>query len=69
LSVREHLVAFAGNRCGRSDPWTIERVFGLFPHLEERAENQVSDPEEPQARSTSTALKAMQRGNVRMAAS
>jgi branched-chain amino acid transport system ATP-binding protein len=40
LSVREHLVAFAGNRCGRSDPWTIERVFGLFPHLEERAENQ-----------------------------
>src|SRR5688572_33301948 len=29
LSVREHLVAFAGNRSGRSDPWTIERVFEL----------------------------------------
>jgi branched-chain amino acid transport system ATP-binding protein len=40
LSVREHLVAFAGNRSGRSEPWTIERVFELFPRLEERAENQ-----------------------------
>jgi branched-chain amino acid transport system ATP-binding protein len=40
LSVREHLVAFAGNRSGRSDPWTIERVFELFPRLKERAENQ-----------------------------
>jgi branched-chain amino acid transport system ATP-binding protein len=40
LSVREHLVAFAGNRSARSDPWTIERVFELFPRLKERAENQ-----------------------------
>ena len=40
LSVREHLVAFAGNRSGRGDPWTIERVFELFPRLKERAENQ-----------------------------
>ena len=40
LSVREHLVAFAGNRSVRSDPWTIERVFELFPRLKERAENQ-----------------------------
>jgi len=40
LSVREHLVAFAGNRSVRSDPWTIERVFELFPRLRERAENQ-----------------------------
>ena len=40
LSVREHLVAFAGNRSGRSDPWTIERVFELFPRLKEREENQ-----------------------------
>src|SRR5262245_26230284 len=31
LSVREHLVAFARNRSGRSDPWTPERVFELFP--------------------------------------
>ena len=40
LSVREHLVAFAENRSGRSDPWTPERVFQLFPKLEERKENQ-----------------------------
>jgi branched-chain amino acid transport system ATP-binding protein len=40
LSVREHLVAFAGNRSGRSDPWTLERVFELFPRLKEREENQ-----------------------------
>jgi branched-chain amino acid transport system ATP-binding protein len=40
LSVHEHLVAFAGNRSARSDPWTIERVFELFPRLKERAENQ-----------------------------
>ena len=39
LSVREHLVAFAGNRSGRSDPWTPEKVFTLFPRLEERSEN------------------------------
>src|SRR6185503_16864769 len=31
LSVREHLVAFAQNRSGRSDPWTPEKVFSLFP--------------------------------------
>jgi branched-chain amino acid transport system ATP-binding protein len=40
LSVREHLVAFAGNRSGRSDPWTPERVFELFPRLAERKDNQ-----------------------------
>jgi branched-chain amino acid transport system ATP-binding protein len=40
LSVREHLVAFAGNRSGRSDPWTPERVLQLFPRLGERLENQ-----------------------------
>jgi branched-chain amino acid transport system ATP-binding protein len=40
LSVREHLVAFAENRSGRSDPWTPERVFQLFPRLKERQENQ-----------------------------
>ncbi|HEY7241113.1 MAG TPA: ABC transporter ATP-binding protein [Burkholderiales bacterium] len=40
LSVREHLFAFAGNRSGRADPWTPERVFRLFPRLEERKENQ-----------------------------
>jgi branched-chain amino acid transport system ATP-binding protein len=40
LSVREHLVAFAENRSGRSDPWTPQRVFDLFPRLAERKDNQ-----------------------------
>ena len=40
LSVREHLVAFAQNRSGQSNPWTPERVFGLFPRLKEREKNQ-----------------------------
>ena len=40
LSVREHLVAFAENRCGRADPWTPEGVFQLFPRLAERKDNQ-----------------------------
>jgi branched-chain amino acid transport system ATP-binding protein len=40
LSVREHLVAFAENRSGRSDPWTPEKVLQFFPRLRERIENQ-----------------------------
>jgi branched-chain amino acid transport system ATP-binding protein len=39
LSVRENLVAFAGNRSGRSDPWTPERVLEFFPRLAERVHN------------------------------
>ena len=39
LSVREHLLAFAENRSGRSDPWTPEKVFSLFPRLAERWQN------------------------------
>ena len=39
LSVRENLLAFAGNRSRRSDPWTLERVHGLFPRLKERDTN------------------------------
>jgi branched-chain amino acid transport system ATP-binding protein len=39
LTVREHLEAFAGNRCGAKEPWTVERVFALFPRLQERAAN------------------------------
>jgi branched-chain amino acid transport system ATP-binding protein len=39
LSVLEHLVAFAGNRCGRADPWTPEKVLAFFPRLAERANN------------------------------
>jgi len=39
LSVREHLVAFAGNRSRRADPWTPDKVFELFPNLRSRAHN------------------------------
>jgi branched-chain amino acid transport system ATP-binding protein len=39
LSVREHLAAFAENRAARSDPWTPDKVFSLFPNLASRAEN------------------------------
>jgi branched-chain amino acid transport system ATP-binding protein len=37
LTVRENLVATAANRLGRADPWTLARVFDLFPRLKERA--------------------------------
>jgi branched-chain amino acid transport system ATP-binding protein len=37
LSVRENLVATAANRLKRAAPWTLERVYRLFPCLEERA--------------------------------
>ena len=39
LSVRENLVAFAGNRSGAAAPWTPQRVFEFFPRLAERAGN------------------------------
>jgi len=39
LSVRENLVATAANRGSRADPWTLEKVFALFPRLEERRGN------------------------------
>ena len=37
LSLRENLAAFADNRNGSRQPWTIERVFTLFPQLARRA--------------------------------
>ncbi|MEN4921079.1 ABC transporter ATP-binding protein [Achromobacter spanius] len=37
LSVRENLVATAHNRQGAARPWTLDRVYGLFPRLSERA--------------------------------
>jgi branched-chain amino acid transport system ATP-binding protein len=49
LSVRENLVAFADNRSGSRQPWTIERVFALFPQLARRATamgNQLSGGEQ-----------------------
>ena len=39
LSVRENLVAFAGNRSARKDPWTPGKVFEFFPALKHRSEN------------------------------
>ena len=39
LSVRENLVAFAGNRSGRAEAWTPRRVLELFPRLAERVHN------------------------------
>jgi len=39
LTVRENLEAFAGNRNGSASPWTVEKVFRLFPRLEEREGN------------------------------
>jgi len=37
LTVRENLVATAANRQRRPEPWTLERVWRLFPRLAERA--------------------------------
>lgn len=36
LSLRENLVATASNHLRHANPWTVERVFGLFPELESR---------------------------------
>ena len=37
LTVREHLVAFADHRNGVAEPWTLARLYALFPRLAERA--------------------------------
>jgi branched-chain amino acid transport system ATP-binding protein len=39
LSVEENLSAFRANRSARSTPWTVQRVYALFPRLAERARN------------------------------
>jgi len=39
LTVRENLVATAANRRGAASPWTLARVFDLFPRLAERQGN------------------------------
>lgn len=36
LSLRENLIATASNHLGHADPWTIDRVYALFPELEAR---------------------------------
>ncbi|MGH6673010.1 MAG: ABC transporter ATP-binding protein [Xanthobacteraceae bacterium] len=42
LTARENLVATAANRRGASDPWTLEKVFALFPRLAARAGSMAS---------------------------
>ena len=37
LTARENLVATAANYGGAAEPWTLEKVLGLFPRLAERA--------------------------------
>ena len=39
LSVRENLVAFAENRSGTRDPWTLAKVLAFFPQLGGRMDN------------------------------
>ncbi|MGQ0686938.1 ABC transporter ATP-binding protein [Bradyrhizobium sp.] len=39
LTVRENLVAASGNRRGARDPWTLEKIYALFPRLSERSTN------------------------------
>ena len=39
LTARENLVATAANRSGATDPWTLDKVCGLFPRLSERIAN------------------------------
>lgn len=36
LTAMENLTATASNHLDQSDPWTVERVFALFPELESR---------------------------------
>ena len=36
LSCRENLIATASNHLGVADPWTVDRVYALFPELEGR---------------------------------
>ncbi|MFL6570902.1 MAG: ABC transporter ATP-binding protein [Burkholderiales bacterium] len=49
LTVRENLVATAANRRSNPKPWTLERIFALFPQLQERQRhfgNQLSGGEQ-----------------------
>ena len=39
LTVRENLVAFAANRSQSRDPWTLDRIYQIFPGLKERERN------------------------------
>ena len=37
LTARENLVATSANRTGAAEPWTLDKVFALFPRLAARA--------------------------------
>jgi len=39
LTTRENLIATASNLGGAAEPWTLDRVFALFPRLAERADS------------------------------
>ena len=39
LTVQENLIAFAARRNSSVEPWTLERIYHLFPVLEQRARN------------------------------
>jgi branched-chain amino acid transport system ATP-binding protein len=39
LTVHENLIATAHNRLNQREPWTLARVYELFPRLKERAGN------------------------------
>ena len=39
LTVQENLIAFAARRNASAQPWTLERIYHLFPVLEQRARN------------------------------
>ncbi len=39
LTARENLVATAANRTGVAEPWTLAKVFALFPRLASRADS------------------------------
>ncbi len=42
LTVRENLVATASNRLKAKSPWDLDKVYGLFPRLRERAHQMAS---------------------------
>jgi len=37
LTVRENLIATASNRNKRASPWDLEKIYALFPRMQERA--------------------------------
>lgn len=39
LTVKENLIAFESNRSNKPDPWTLEKIYDLFPSLKERERN------------------------------